>query len=160
MSRLKTLWVSLCITHITSRGIPFPDTDRVDKMSAQELETATREALDRDRRLHYESPPDGPGYTPKARVYWQANPNSPISEILFVPDSSGHEGRCIVTVSKGIWCLISLWDTQAIGREPEMTSKPRKVDCWSPKGAIFTAIAMNSDCRSEASAVVAVNLYG
>lgn len=127
-------------------------------MSARELEIATREALDRDRRLRYEFLPDG--YTPKARADWQANASSAISEILFVPDPSGHEGRCIVTVSKGIWCLISLWDVQALGRECNATQpRPKKIGSWGPKGAIFSAIAVNPDPRSEANAAVAVNLY-
>ena len=128
-------------------------------MSAPELEIATREALDRDRRLRNESRRDG--YTPKAKVDWQANPSSAISEIFFVPDPSGHEARCIVTVSKGIWCLISLWDIQALGRECRATQPSSKeIGSWGPKGAIFSAIAVNPDPRSEASAAVAVNLYG
>ena len=147
----------MCATHVTARGMPFPDTDRINQMSALELEIATREALDRDRRLCCE-PHE---YTPKARVDWQANPNSPISEILFVPDPIGHEGRCIVTVSKGIWCLICLWDVQTLGLRPEVAkTKPKEIDRWSPKRAIFTAIAVNSDYRSEASAAVAVSLSG
>jgi hypothetical protein len=128
-------------------------------MSARELETATREALDRDHRLCSE--PSRNEYTPKARVDWQANSNSVISEILFIPDPTGHEGRCIATVSKGIWCLICLWDIQALGRRPEIIqTKPKEVGWWSPKGAIFTAIAVNSDYRSEASAAVAMNISG
>ena len=160
MSCLKALWISLCTAHVTARGIPFPDKDRVDRMSAPELEIATREALDRDHRLRCECQPYR--HTPKARVEWQANPSSDISEILFVPDPSGQEGRCIVTVSKGIWCLISLWDVQALGRGCEAATqpKPTKIGSWSPKGAIFGAIAVNSDPRSEASAAVALNLYG
>ena len=128
-------------------------------MSAPELEIATREALDRDHRLHNESPRDE--YTPKTRVDWQANPSSAISEIFFVPDPSGREARCIVTVSKGIWCLISLWDIQTLGRECEATQpRQEEIGSWGPKGAIFSAIAVNPDPRSEASAAVAVNLYG
>lgn len=159
VSCLKTLWICLCTAHITARGIPFPDEDRVNQMSTSELETATREALDRDHRLRYESQRDG--YTPKASVDWEANPSSDISEVLFVPDPSGREGRCIVTVSKGIWCLISLWDIQDIGRECQATRPiPEKIGSWNPKGAIFTAIALNSDCSSEASAAVGVNQCG
>lgn len=159
VSCLKTLWVCLWTAHITARGIPFPGEDRVNQMSAPELEIAIREALDRDHRLRYESQYDG--YTPKARAGWQANPSSAISEVLFVPDPDGHEGRCIVTVSKGIWCLISLWDIQNLGRECQATQpKPQQVGSWGPKGAIFSAIALNSDCSSEASAAVGVNLCG
>ena len=159
MSSLKTLWIFLCTTYITAQGIPFPDMDQVNRMSAPELEIATRETLDRDRRLRSGSPHNE--YTPKARREWQANPNSPISEVLFVPDPNGHEGRCIVTVSKGIWCLICLWDIQALDRKHEVTrTEPEKVDWWSPKGAILITIAVNSDRQSEASAAVAVNVYG
>ena len=161
VSCLKTLWISLCTTYVTAQGIPFPNEDRINQMSALELEITTREALDRDHRLRFGSQPDG--YTPKGRVDWQANPSSAISEILFVPDPAGHEGRCIVTVSKGIWCLISLWDIQALGGECEATQpepKPSTIGSWGPKGAIFCAIAVNSDPRSEVSAAVAVTLYG
>lgn len=159
VSRLKTLWISLCTAHVIARGIPFPDDERVSQMTAPELETMTREALDRDRRLRSGSQRDG--YTPKGRVDWQANMSSAISEIHFVPDPSGHEGRCTVTVSKGIWCLISLWDIQALGREDKATKpKPKLVDSWGPKGTIFCALAVNPDPLSEASAAVAVTLYG
>ena len=128
-------------------------------MSAQELEIATREAIGRDHRLCSEPPRNE--YTPETRVDWQANTTSAISEILFVPDPVGHEGRCIVTVSKGIWCLICLWDIQPLSRGPEVAqTKPKEVGRWSPKGAIFTAIAVNSDWRSEASAAIAVNISG
>lgn len=159
VSRLKTLWISLCTTYITARGIPFPNEGWIDQMSPPELEITTREALDRDHRLRIGSQRDG--YTPKGRVDWQANSSSAISEILFVPDPSGHKGRCIVTVSRGIWCLISLWDIQALGREYETTQpKPNKIGSWGPKGTIFCAIAVNPDPRSEASAAVAVTIYG
>jgi len=149
----------LCTAYVTAQGIPFPNGDWVNQMSAPELEITTREALDRDHRLRSGSQRDG--YVPKGRTNWQANPSSAISEILFVPDPAGHEGRCIVTVSKGIWCLISLWDIQALGRESEATQpKPKTIDSWGPKGTIFGAIAVNSDPRSGASAAVAVTLGG
>lgn len=151
--------MSLCTTHIIARGIPFPDMDRVNQMSTRELEIATREALDRDHRLCSE--PSRNRHTPKARVDWQANENSAISEILFAPDPAGHEGRCIVTVSKGIWCLICLWDIEGLGRRSGIThTTPKQVGWWSPKGGIFTALAVNSDYRSEASAAIAVNISG
>jgi hypothetical protein len=158
-SCLKTVWTTLCAAHITARGIPFPNEHWVNQMSASELETTARRALDRDYRLRSGSRRDE--YTPKGRVDWRANPSSAISEILFVPDPSGHEARCIVAVSKGIWCLISLWDVQAVSQESGATQQnPKMIGSWGPKGAIFWAIAVNSDPRSEASAAVAVTLYG
>ena len=157
VSRLKTLWISLCAVHVVAQGIPFPNNDWIDQMSAPELEIITREALDRDHRLRSGSQSDG--YTPKGQADWSVNPSSAISEVLFVPDPSGHEGRCIVAVSKGIWCLVSLWDIQSLGRKGEAT-KPKNIGLWDPKGAIFCAIAVNSNPRSEASAVVAVTQNG
>ena len=159
VSHLKTLWISLCTTHVTAKGIPFPNEDRVNQMSTRELEITTREAIDRDRRLRSGSQRDG--YTPRGRVDWRANQSSSISEIFFVPDPAGHEGRCIVAVSKGIWCLISLWDIRALRREHEATQpKPKTIGSWGPKGTIFGAIAVNPDPRSEASAAATVTLYG
>ena len=152
--------MSLCATRVTSRGIPFPDTDRVNEMSARELEVAVREALERDHRLH-SRPTHNYEYEPKGGWIWQATSRSAVSEVLFVPDPTKYESRCMVTVSKGIWCLICLWDIQVFGLRPEVNQTgPTEVGRWSPEGAIFTAIAVNSDRRSEASAAVAVNLSG
>ena len=51
VARLKSLWISLCTTHVTARGIPFPNNDWIHQMPAPELEITRELALDRDRRL-------------------------------------------------------------------------------------------------------------
>jgi hypothetical protein len=71
-------WMSLCTTHITTRGIPFQDAGRINQMSTRELEVTIREALVRNYRLRFESPRSD--YT-KTRVGRQANMSSVTSEI-------------------------------------------------------------------------------
>ena len=112
MPHVKILWISLSTTHVTTREIPFQNDYRVNQMST--LEIAIREALDRDHRLHF--PSYFGDYKPKGQMSWQTESSSAISKIHFVPDPSGRKGRCIVAVSKGIWCSINLWDIQDLCR--------------------------------------------
>jgi hypothetical protein len=73
-----------------------------------------------------------------------ATSNTSVSEIRFVP---GHRGEWILTVSKGIWDVITIWDVSA---------KPQKCCEWSPRGAIFNGFVLNSDGSSEATLAVSV----
>jgi len=67
-----------------------------------------------------------------------------VYEIRFVP---GHAGQWILTVSKGVWDMMTIWDVSA---------EPRKCCEWSPRGAIFNGFALNSVGSSEALLAVSV----
>lgn len=67
-----------------------------------------------------------------------------MSEIRFVP---GHAGQWILTVSKGVWDVVTIWDVSA---------EPHKCCEWSPRGAIFNGFALNTDPKSEATLAVSV----
>jgi len=67
-----------------------------------------------------------------------------VSEIRFVP---GHAGQWILTVSKGVWDVVTIWDVSA---------EPHKCCEWSPRGAIFNGFALNTDPKSEATLAVSV----
>jgi hypothetical protein len=81
---------------------------------------------------------------PRRTIFIDATSNTSVSEIRFVP---GHAGQWILTVSKGIWDVITIWDVSA---------EPEKCCEWSPRGAIFHGFALNSDPSSEATLAVSV----
>ena len=69
---------------------------------------------------------------------------------------SGHGGRYLVTVYKGIWSMISCWD---IG-DPLRSVKAHKVGDWCPKNTIFSGFVVNSNPDSAAALAVAVQHGG
>lgn len=85
---------------------------------------------------------------PRGRLFIDATSNTSVSEIRFVP---GHAGQWILTVSKGVWDVITIWD---------VTAEPQKCCEWSPRGAIFNGFALNADETSEATLAVSVMKEG
>lgn len=83
-------------------------------------------------------------FTPRVACYIDATSNIPVSEIRFVP---GHEEQWILTVSKSIWDVITIWDVSA---------KPQKCCEWSQRGATFNGFALNADSNSQAMLAVSV----
>ncbi|KAK0189350.1 hypothetical protein F5146DRAFT_981902 [Armillaria mellea] len=85
-------------------------------------------------------------------AYWLASrwladttfTRSPVSEIKFVP---GRQHKWVLTVSTVIWSVLTIWDTSA----------QRKCSEWSPKGAIFTRVKLNTKAECEASVAVSLS---
>ncbi|PBK61075.1 hypothetical protein ARMSODRAFT_673535 [Armillaria solidipes] len=69
---------------------------------------------------------------------------SPVSEIKFMP---GREHRWLLTVSKGIWSVLTIWDIAHGHKRSDL----------SPKGAIFTVVKLNADPQSEAGIAVSLS---
>lgn len=132
LSSLRIIWLNACTTNILEKFYPFPSI-ALDTISEAELERRTRHAY--RLSLAWLSPPES--WRPRTETSMQNTPATPISDIHFVP---GREGRWLLTVSKGIWSVITLWD---------LLNGPSKVSEWSPKGAIFTGFVVNNDVASE-----------
>ena len=150
VARLKSLWISLCTTHVTARGIPFPNNDWIHQMPAPELEIATREALDRDRRLRSQDSCTM-GIHPRAKYIgrWApVYPSSKSSSFLTLADARGASLWFRKVPGVRSVCGIIPWS----GRRSHLIK--------GSKFTIFCAIAINSNPRSEASAAVAVALHG
>jgi len=77
-------------------------------------------------------------------VIFDATSSTPVSDLRFVP---GHDGKWLLTVSRGIWSVITLWD---IG------DGLRKMLEWSPREALFDGFALNTDPDSEATLAVSI----
>ena len=81
---------------------------------------------------------------PRRTCFIDATSSTSVYEIRFVP---GHAGQWILTLSKGVWDVMTAWDISA---------EPRKCCEWSPRGAIFNGFALNSDGSSKAIVAVSV----
>ncbi|KAK0445681.1 uncharacterized protein EV420DRAFT_1648396 [Desarmillaria tabescens] len=69
---------------------------------------------------------------------------SPVSEVKFIP---GRQHKWLLTVSKGIWSVLTIWDI----------ARGHKSSEWSPRGALFTGVKLNTDTESETSMAVALD---
>ncbi|KAK0433865.1 hypothetical protein EV421DRAFT_1993882 [Armillaria borealis] len=69
---------------------------------------------------------------------------SPVSQIKFVP---GRQHKWVLTASKGIWSILTIWDI----------TLQQKCSEWSPEGAIFTRVQLNADPESEAGVAVSLS---
>jgi hypothetical protein len=107
-------------------------------MDSAELERRTRHAYRLSRKWL------SPTCEPQKMVIFDATSTTSVSDLRFLP---GHDGRWLLTVSKGIWSLITVWD---IG------DGLRKLSEWGPKGALFSGFALNTDSHSTATLAVSV----
>ncbi|KAH9927373.1 hypothetical protein B0H21DRAFT_133967 [Amylocystis lapponica] len=134
ISYMRIVWHNAYVQRVLYEGFPFPHRP-ITSMDALELEHRVRHAI----RLgtFWLSP----SATPRKLSGFQASSGTGISDVRFLP---GHGGDWLVTVSKGIWSMITCWDISSNEQTPS-----RKVAEWSPKGAIFTGFVVNSDPESE-----------
>ncbi|OSX58625.1 hypothetical protein POSPLADRAFT_1067506 [Postia placenta MAD-698-R-SB12] len=117
----------LALRQVLHAGYPFPR-HRLPLMDASELEWAVRRAA--RIGLFWRS------YTthPRKLADFQASYGTGVYDVHFLPGSGG---RRIVTVTKGIWSVISVWEIVCNKLSSE-GAFVRKVAEWSPKGIIFT----------------------
>ncbi|KAK0445680.1 uncharacterized protein EV420DRAFT_1276985 [Desarmillaria tabescens] len=129
LTRLHIVWTNAFKHDILSNDYPAPidDTD---------LEQRTCHACHLASRWLADSP-----LMPSSETSFTG---SPIWEIKFIP---GRQHKWLLTVSKGIWSVLTIWDI-ALGC---------KCSEWSLRGALFTGLKLNTDTESEASMAVALD---
>ncbi|EGN94822.1 hypothetical protein SERLA73DRAFT_77554 [Serpula lacrymans var. lacrymans S7.3] len=147
ISKQHTVWRNACITHVLQQGFPFTQLP-LNSFDCTELERRTCRAYRLGRRWRSSVS------EPRRTITFNANPSSPIDYIRFVP---GHDGKRILTVSKGIWSVVTIWDA----KEGEgVNSGFRKTAEWGPKGAIFSGLTVNTKPGSEAVLAVSIQQSG
>ncbi|PBK86041.1 hypothetical protein ARMGADRAFT_1169269 [Armillaria gallica] len=129
LTRLHIVWTNAFKLDVLSNDYPYSldDTD---------LEHRTRHAYRLASRWLADS-----SLTPKSETTFNG---SPVSEIKFVP---GRQHKWVLTISKVIWSVLTIWDI----------SRQQKCSEWSPKGAMFTGVKLNVDPESEAGVVVSLS---
>ncbi|KAG1737153.1 uncharacterized protein EDB91DRAFT_1141214 [Suillus paluster] len=135
-SRQQIVWQNIASSQILQWGIPFSKKP-ISSFSVRDLEDRVR------RAYHLGNAWKAPSIIFRASGF-AASRGGPVQGIHFIP---GYDRRWFVTVSQGIWSMITLWDR---GTLTQVTS-------WSPKKAVFSALAVNTSEDSEAA--LAVSLY-
>ncbi|KAF5376655.1 hypothetical protein D9615_007816 [Tricholomella constricta] len=138
VSKLRIVWTNACARYILEKGFPFT-TKPLDSMSLSELEQRTCHAY------HLASRWLSGLSMPRRTLFIDATSSTSVSDVRFIP---GHSGDWILTVSKGIWDMFSIWDVSS--------SEARKACEWSPRGATFNGLAFNTDPVSEATLAISV----
>ncbi|PPQ94259.1 hypothetical protein CVT25_004915 [Psilocybe cyanescens] len=137
---LRIIWTNACSRHVIALGYPFPTTP-LDELSTKELTYHTISSYHLARRWLRGI------QGPRRMRYSSGTSATSVSDVQFLP---GHNDSLMLMISKSVWSVLSIW---YIGSE-----NPHKVCEWSPRGAIFSGIAVNGDSRSEATIALALHL--
>ncbi|KAG5729342.1 hypothetical protein E4T56_gene9917 [Termitomyces sp. T112] len=92
------------------------------------------------------------GHLNSPRTLYIDSLHVPVSDVKFLP---GRCGEWILTVSKGIWDVLTIWDLRSSDK-----NETRKTCEWSLRGALFNGIALNTDPGSDATLAVSVSNDG
>jgi hypothetical protein len=132
------LWINACSTYILKNGYPFSGRS-VDSMSNSDLEYKTYHAF--DLASWWISGLRASRHT----FHVDATSSTFVHEVRFIP---GHAGEWILTLSKGIWDIMTVWGLHRDGG---------KLCEWSPRGAFFKGMSLNSD--SSSNGTVAISMF-
>ncbi|EAU83733.2 hypothetical protein CC1G_05637 [Coprinopsis cinerea okayama7 len=145
LSRERTVWVTACQGFVLSNEYPFPRGQPLDSIPLEDLERYTiqgyRLAEIWGRRDDVTKPI---GF--QSVVNLEGHSGSAVSEVHFLPMKD-----MLLTVSKSVWVVMTVWQIGAVGN-PD----PVKLCEWSPRGALFQGLAVNSDPTSPATLAVSV----
>lgn len=136
----RVVWAHACSTHVISNGYPFPNTP-LNQLSTRDLIHNTNHAYSLAKRW------TAGVSKPRQMKYISGTSGTSVSDVHFVP---GHDDSLLLTISKVIWSVLDIWFIDS--------DNPQKVCEWSPRGAIFTGFALNSDKTSEATIAISIHL--
>ncbi|KAL1743398.1 hypothetical protein HDZ31DRAFT_41024 [Schizophyllum fasciatum] len=123
---LRIVWTDFLISEILSPGYPFPDVP-LERLPARELERLVRRAHGLATRWRTNT------LDPRTIGSVQMGTGTAPSAVRFLP---GHDGRWLLTISKGIWSIATVWRVGARGGL-------RKACEWSPRRALIDGFAVN-----------------
>ncbi|KAK7026025.1 hypothetical protein VNI00_015742 [Paramarasmius palmivorus] len=149
ISRQSIVWINACKRDIISRSWPWTSNEH-DR--TQNFEKATRNAWRLGCRWtnHLVT-----AMIPQKQRRFATNTSTAISDVRFFDVIFGPTQtlqKMVLTVSKGIWSVLTLW---SIG-ERESGEEANKLAEWSPKGALFTGLAINDDTKALERLAVSV----
>ncbi|KAI6122225.1 hypothetical protein EDD16DRAFT_1477601 [Pisolithus croceorrhizus] len=135
ISMQHAVWLDACKTHILQENIPFPSRPLC-SLCSRELEQRTMRAYHLGLNWRAES-------TRLHLLRTVPGNTGAIEEIKFLRTAGK---SWIITISRGIWSDLYLWDCDTI----------QPVGHWSPGRAIFNGMAINSDQSSMAVIAISV----
>ncbi|EMD35161.1 hypothetical protein CERSUDRAFT_125106 [Gelatoporia subvermispora B] len=142
VSTQRIVWQKAYTQHVLYQGLPFPSRS-IFSMDATELERSVRRAL---RLGAFWLSADA---RPREYIEFQAAHGVAVSKLCFLP---GRGDRYLVTVSQGIWSLISVWDIVQMKENGSNIARAT----YSPKRMLLSGLVVNSDPDSEGAIAIAV----
>jgi hypothetical protein len=149
LSHLRIVWANICKFHILFNGYPFPSQPPLDLMSDAQLEQHTLHASSLASRWK-----SSLIHAPRRDLFIDATSTTSVYQVRFVP---GHAGDWILTASKAVWDILTLW-TVAFREGEESTNNGHfeKLCDWSPRGGIFNGLCLNTDATAKATLAISV----
>ncbi|ESK92826.1 hypothetical protein Moror_9139 [Moniliophthora roreri MCA 2997] len=150
LSKQPIVWINACKRDVISRSWPWAGADDDD-----DFERATRNAWKLGCRWTDESIT---AMVPQKQVRFATNTSTAISDVRFLDVAVSSEKlvkKMILTVSKGIWSVLTLW---SIGEDDGhgVEESAAKLAEWSPKGGLFTGLAINDDVEADDRLAVSI----
>jgi len=137
LTKWRAIWINACSTYILKNGYPFSGRS-FDSMSNSDLEYKTC------RAFHLAAWWISGLSASRHTFHVDATSRTPVYEVRFMP---GHAGEWILTLSKGIWDIMTVWGLHQDGG---------KLCEWSPRGALFKGMSLNSDSSSNGTVAISV----
>ncbi|KAJ7146174.1 hypothetical protein C8R44DRAFT_897700 [Mycena epipterygia] len=147
VSALRIVWTNAYNHQILPRRYPFPDVSIAD-LSVPDLE---RKIVHAYRLGSWWSSAES-SHSAAFESEFDATNGTPVSDLRFVP---GHEGKWLLSVSKGIWSSISLWELSETRGAP-----PLKRFEWSSPNCRVQSFLVNGDTASDATLAVSLHHEG
>ncbi|KAH7913642.1 hypothetical protein BJ138DRAFT_1099327 [Hygrophoropsis aurantiaca] len=136
ISEQRIVWHNAYTTQILQQNIPFTS-QPLPSLSDKQLEKLVRRAESLGRRWRSSLS------EPRCAISSHIGKGAPVEEVRFIP---GHDGQWVVTVSKGIWSKLTLWNCFDLA----------PVAMWAPDKALFDGIAVNTEFQSSALLAISI----
>lgn len=152
LSKLRIVWQNALRSNVIANGFPYPRYNFTEMDSVQ-LEMCTRRCF--HIGTFWTSDDLRPPQPQRCRMF-NVGCATPVTDVRFL---SCKDNNLVVTVSKGIWSVVTCWDIGA-AYSPSVPAIPKKVAEWSPRGVIISGLVANIGSCSDFTLAVSFNLGG
>ncbi|KAF9529944.1 hypothetical protein CPB83DRAFT_882590 [Crepidotus variabilis] len=143
----RIVWANACQNYLISCGLPSPP-EPLHLLSTLSLRQRTLSAYSLAKRWRSGI------HSPHRRSNLPNLSGSAISDIQILPSLNDDSLR-LLTISKNVWLEMSVWEV------PHQREYPAKLmGRWSPRGALYTGVTVNTDPSSSATIAISIYLDG
>lgn len=145
LTALRIVWKNACLHYIIGKGYPFPELS-LNRLPVWELERYVCHSSKLAKTWLSGS------WIPRRSWSNSATANISVTDVRLIP---GSRGTLLITLSKTIWSVITLWKLEPVVSPASSENCSFEKCCeWSPRGAVVTGFALNSDPLSEVKLAV------
>lgn len=145
LTALRIVWKNACLDYIIGKGYPFPELS-LNRLPVWELE---RYVCHSSRLANTWL---SGSWIPRRSWSNSATASISVADVRLIP---GSRGTLLITLSKTIWSVITLWKLEPVVSPASSENCSFEKCCeWSPRGAVVTGFALSSDPLSEVKLAV------